>query len=139
MRHGVLDVHRSIECEPAPKALAQQRQAHVLLLVHVDHVQPDLDQVVQDVDNVPAAVQKRQQAGIVRRPVDACVPWLPDRAPRIRGDHQAALQAPVVAKDVPIRAGLGVPLDGIQVHLDQDVDQLAQLLRCIIDVHPRVL
>lgn len=63
VRHGGLYVHRAPEGDAAAEPLIEQVKPHVLLLIHLDNVQPDVNQVIQDGRDVTATVQEGEQSG----------------------------------------------------------------------------
>ncbi len=56
--HGALDIHRGKERDAPAETAAQQIQPHILLLIHVDSIQPDFDQVIEDIDDIATAMQE---------------------------------------------------------------------------------
>ena len=60
LNHRFLDIHRAPEAEPAAEARGKIVHAHILLLVHLDHVQLGFNEIIKEIGDVAATVKQGQ-------------------------------------------------------------------------------
>ncbi len=123
----VLNVDTGEKGEAITKLAGNRDLVHRAFLNRMENIEPDLDEILQDVGVVAARVEPPVRAVLPQRATDACIVGLDECAEELGTDKELRLVAQVIACPEPIRPELAdAALDVADIEVAQGIVQIAR-------------